>query len=247
MQPEEVLEFWFGGVPGAALGVGGAWRLIGRLPYWAGKWGSLVRDVDGEMRQRFSTALERGARGDYDHWAEHPAGCLALLVLLDQFPRNIHRGTPAAFANDDKALAVAIRALDAGVDQEFFPVARSFFYLPLVHREELTAQDRAVEAYRRAVREARGLQKLILSVELASTLRHRQAIANFGRFPHRNEILNRQSTEAEARFLRQPFTRFSAAGGAVWPSVPDGGAHEDLAERALSSTTPGARPRWCGR
>jgi uncharacterized protein (DUF924 family) len=208
MKYEEILEFWFGHVPGRELGARGAWQLIGRLPYWAGKWGSLVRDVDGHMRRRFSADLEHAAAGQYDHWAAEPAGLLALLVLLDQFPRNIHRGTPAAFANDQKAYPLALRAVDNGMDQHFYPVARSFFYLPLVHREDLESQNRAVEAYRRAAQEARGIQKLMLRTEYLSSLRHRQAIELFGRFPHRNEILGRETTEAEARFLRQPFTRF---------------------------------------
>ena len=208
MKYEEILAFWFGHVPGPELGARGAWQLMGRLPYWAGKWGSLVRDVDGHMRSRFSADVERAAAGQYDHWAAEPPGLLALLVLLDQFPRNIHRGTPAAFANDQKAYPLALRAVDSGIDQQFYPMARSFFYLPLVHKEDLESQNRAVQAYRRAAQEARGIQKLMLRTEYLSSLRHRQAIELFGRFPHRNEILGRETTEAEARFLRQPFTRF---------------------------------------
>lgn len=205
---EEILEFWFGRVPGPTLGVRGAWQLMGRLPYWAGKWGRLVRDVDGDMRARFQDDLQRALDGEYDDWVAEPVRLLALLVLLDQFPRNMFRGTPAAFAYDEKSFPLALRALDQGIDQLFYPVARSFFYLPLVHKEDLSCQDRAVEAYRRAAREASGVQKLILSAEYASSLRHRQAIALFGRFPHRNKILGRETTQEEARFLKQPFTHF---------------------------------------
>lgn len=203
-----ILVFWFGHIPGRDLSFRGSLQLIARLPFWAGKWGQLLHDVDAKMRALFDADLERAARGQYDHWAAEPAGRLALILLLDQFTRNLHRGTPDAFSCDEKVLPIAKEALARGEDQLFYPAARSFFYLPFVHQEDARCQDLAVDAYRRAMREAGGIQKAILLAEYFSALRHRQAIQRFGRFPHRNRILGRESTPDEQRFLRQPFSSF---------------------------------------
>ncbi|MBT9548155.1 MAG: DUF924 domain-containing protein [Candidatus Sericytochromatia bacterium] len=205
---EPVLTFWFGHIPGQQLNARQSAAIISRLPYWAGKWGSLIRDVDGEMRAQFTDMLEKAAQGEFEHWLSEPTSLLAWLLLLDQFPRNMYRGTPTAFSHDQKTLPVALKAIEEKIDQQFFPVARSFLYLPLVHQEELRYQDMAVVAYRQAVHAARGVQKAILLAEYASSLRHREAIQRFGRFPHRNAILGRETTQEEATFLRQPFTRF---------------------------------------
>jgi uncharacterized protein (DUF924 family) len=206
---EEILKFWFGHVPGRRLSRRGARQILRRLPMWAGNWGRRFFDVDREIRLRFSGDLRRAEAGACDDWASTPTGRLALLLLLDQFSRNIHRGTPAAFANDAKSLRLALEALEQGEDKLFYPVVRSFFYLPLEHQEDIVYQDRAVAAFNDAVRDAgSGLQCAILMAERFSAGRHREAIQRFGRFPHRNRILGRSSSVAELRFLRQPFTRF---------------------------------------
>jgi uncharacterized protein (DUF924 family) len=208
MRSHDVLNYWFGQLPRKALSESAQWELVKRLPLWAGKWGRLLWDVDADVRSRFSADLARAARGEYDDWVSDPTGRLALVLLLDQFSRNIHRGTPDAFAYDTQTLPIALEGIARREDKSFYPVARSFFYLPLVHQEDVAHQERAVALYSEALRESRGLQWIILRAEYWSALRHRQIIRRFGRFPHRNRILARTSTREELRFLRQPFSHF---------------------------------------
>ena len=125
-------------------------------------------------------------------------GALALAILLDQFPRNIYRGTPRAFAADAKARDAARNALAAGHDQAVAPFMRAFLYLPFEHSEDMADQDRSVALFR-----ALGDEKY-----LGFAIGHRDVIARFGRFPHRNEILGRRSTPDELAYLRQPGAGF---------------------------------------
>ena len=135
-------------------------------------------------------------------------GRLALLVLLDQVPRNIFRGTAGAFERDPAALALALRALQEGDDRQVHPMARSFIYLPLVHAEDMAMQDRAVSLFAASFRAARHFDKAIVGMEYMGSLRHRQIIRRFGRYPHRNDALGRDTTPEESRFLRQPLSSF---------------------------------------
>jgi uncharacterized protein (DUF924 family) len=208
MKVDEILRFWFGHLPGRSLDYRGTLQIARRLPMWAGNWGRWFLDTDTGIRRRFEDDLRRAAQGEYDDWASSPAGRLALILLLDQFSRNMYRGTPQAYAYDAKTLPIALEGLDRQEDKLVYPAARSFFYLPLVHQEDLACQERAVALYREALREARGIQRAILLAENISAVRHRDAIRRFGRFPHRNEVLGRTSAAAELRFLRQPFSRF---------------------------------------
>jgi len=203
-----VLRFWFGEVPALEFGALEVVALLPRLPFWGGHYAQVCCDVDRVLRERFEGDVRAAAAGRLNDWANDRAGRLALLLLLDQFPRNIYRGTRAAFAQDEQALAVALHALDQGDDSCVHAVARAFYYLPLMHAEDLALQNRAVALYQRACRDAAHLGKVIVGAEYVSSLRHRQIIARFGRFPHRNEILGRQSTVAESRFLRQLFSSF---------------------------------------
>jgi uncharacterized protein (DUF924 family) len=137
------------------------------------------------------------------HWQETPDGALALIVVLDQFARNIHRGDLRAFAGDTIALATARALVDTGADRALPPVRRVFVYLPFEHAEDLACQDEALRLFGALAAE---------SPEHADTLdyarRHRDIIARFGRFPHRNEVLGRPSTPDEEAFLAQPGSRF---------------------------------------
>ncbi len=205
---EDVLQFWFGRVPGPEFGTLDALWLPTRIPCWGGHWARRVFDVDQVIRRRFGETLERAAAGELDHWAETSHGRLALVIVLDQFSRNIHRGTPRAFAQDDQGLELALEALDRDEDRQFNELARTLFYLPLMHREDLAMQDRCLLLYRDAYRGARLVPGLVLKVELASSRRHREIIARFGRFPHRNASLGRSSTAEELAFLEQPFSTF---------------------------------------
>jgi uncharacterized protein (DUF924 family) len=145
---------------------------------------------DAAFRERFLAAHEAAARGDLDDWAGTAEGALALILLLDQFPRNCFRDTAAMFATDAHAVALAEVALAAGHDLEFPEDLRVFFYLPFEHAEDLALQDRAVSLCA-PLREDYGRFAVL----------HRDIIARFGRFPHRNEILGRPSTPEEIAFL----------------------------------------------
>ncbi|MBI4184994.1 MAG: DUF924 domain-containing protein [Proteobacteria bacterium] len=183
---ERVLTFWFG--PRAGPGFGekrAAWFKAGLA-------------FDREIAKRFAAEAEAAAAGRLHHLAATAEGALALVILLDQFPRNIHRGTPRAFAADRHAREVAAAALARGFDRELAPTQRLFLYLPFEHGEELADQERAV-ALVAALGDAEALDYAI---------RHRDIIARFGRFPHRNAILGRASTAKEAAFLKQPGSSF---------------------------------------
>ena len=162
------------------------------------KW--FVRDdgFDAELRQRFEPSLRQAKRGEPAHWAENPDGALALVILLDQLSRNIYRGTPEAFAADALALATAKNAIAQGYDLSLTPEGRGFLYLPFEHAESLDDQDRGVALFK-----ALGVEDLLDYMR-----RHRDIIARFGRFPHRNAILGRSSTAEEIEFLKQPGSSF---------------------------------------
>jgi uncharacterized protein (DUF924 family) len=188
MTHEDVLDFWFG-----AAAQRGASRT---------EWFRKDDAFDEEIRTRFGDLHAAAARGERDAWRASPEMLLALVVVLDQFSRNLYRGDARAFAQDAYAIECARQALARGDDLRLFPVGRQFLYLPFEHSEDLADQDRCVEKMRSldVFDETRGL------VEWAE--RHRAVIRRFGRFPHRNAALGRASTPEEAEFLKQPGSGF---------------------------------------
>ena len=165
------------------------------LAFWreAGpdKWFTKNEEFDRELALRFMGLHDQACRGALDSWADSADGSLALVILLDQVPRNIFRGTARAFATDAKALSIAKEAVLAGFDQSFPPQERQFFYLPFEHSENLADQDTCV-----ALCEAMGDAETLRWAHI-----HRDAIARFGRFPHRNPMLGRETTPEEAEYL----------------------------------------------
>jgi len=155
------------------------------------KWFEQDEAFDGEIRQRFLTAYELAAGGALSDWEDSAEGALALVILLDQFPRNMLRGEARAFATDISARSVADRALARGFDQATDPLLRPFFYLPFMHSETPADQDRSLRLY-----EALGDTE-----QLKYAQGHRDEIRKFGRFPRRNRALGRESTPAELEFL----------------------------------------------
>jgi uncharacterized protein (DUF924 family) len=190
---EAVLRFWFGHSATEAT------DYTARRKLWFGKNNSF----DQEIADRFQPLYQQAANGELDHWQDSPNSCLALLIVLDQFPRNLFRHHPQAFATDAKALALAQVAIAQGFDQALEPVQRIFMYLPLEHSENLADQLQSVECFRSLV--AIDPQ---LSDVLDYALRHYEVIQRFGRFPHRNIILDRTSTPEEIEFLKQPGSSF---------------------------------------
>jgi len=147
-------------------------------------------------------------QGELDDWAQTPDGWLALLILLDQLPRMIHRGEPAAFAGDAAAQALLDRGLAQGLANALASIRQVFCYLVLEHAEDLARQERGVLAFATLADLHRDPERAIFDDYLAFARKHRDVIARFGRFPHRNEILGRLSTEEEKDFLRRPGSRF---------------------------------------
>ena len=164
------------------------------LAFWreagAARWFRKDAAFDNEFRTRFLGAHEAALGGELDDWAQDAQGALALLILLDQFPRNAFRGTPRMFESDAKAREIARQAQQAGFDTQFEADLRNFFYLPFTHSEQLADQDLGVALARELGDEALRYAKL-----------HRAIIARFGRFPHRNRILGRSTTPEEQTFL----------------------------------------------
>lgn len=167
------------------------------LAFWreAGpeKWFAKDEAFDAEITRRFLPIHEAAAAGKLDAWEETPEGVYALLILLDQFPRNMFRGSPRAFATDAQALAVAERAIARGFDDAYEAPERRVFYMPFMHSEELADQERCI-ALCAAAEDPEG-------VKYAEV--HRNIIRDFGRFPHRNEVLERDTTAEEKRFLME--------------------------------------------
>jgi uncharacterized protein (DUF924 family) len=152
---------------------------------------------DAEIRKRFLALHERAAAGRLEHWAQDPRGCLALVILLDQFPRNMFRGEARAFATDPLARAAARVILERGWDRQMTQPEQLFAYLPYEHSESLEDQDLSCELMREFDAEQRRYAE-----------RHRDIIRRFGRFPHRNSSLGRENTAAEIEFLKQPGSGF---------------------------------------
>ena len=198
IQPENVLDFWFG--PS-----GSTTEIVGRQrKLWFGK--SAANDL--AVTEQFANTLVAATAGQLDHWAVTPRGRLALLIVFDQFPHHIHRDQPQAFATDPQALALSLDALNAGEDQKLTPIERVFLYLPLEHAESNEMQALSVSLYEKLAREATIEERVLFDDFLKYAQQHRDVVARFGRFPHRNAILGRPSTDDELEFLKQPGSRF---------------------------------------
>ena len=157
-------------------------------------WFRSTPEFDREIAGRFTDIHERAAGGAFDGFVVTRAECLALTIGLDQFPRNIFRGTPRAFGSDAKAREIARIALERGYDQGICSAFKVFFYLPFEHSESLADQERALLLYK-------GLNE---ERSLAAAIGHHDAIRRFGRFPHRNAVLGRDDTPEEAEYLKAP-------------------------------------------
>lgn len=193
----DILECWFGEGDDAAV-------IGSRSKLWWGK----DETVDEELRRRFGGALEELQAGRFDHWMAEPHGRLAAIILADQIPRNIHRETPAAFATDPLARRLVHDGLTGGADRQLRPLQRVFFYLPLEHAESPSLQDLSVTLFEALLAEAGEALRAPFEYYLDFARRHRDIIRRFGRFPHRNRILGRESTAAELLFLQQPGSSF---------------------------------------
>ncbi len=187
---QTVLDFWFGAPDSADYGA--------QRDYWFKK----DAQFDELIRERFLATYRAATAGELDAWRSQAASALALTIVLDQFPRNMFRDTPQAFASDVHALALARNAIERGFDQQLPPLLRWFFYLPFEHAEDIEAQKACLALTER-------LRSYPETADCADwAYKHLVIIERFGRFPHRNRILGRPTTAEEAEFLTQPGSSF---------------------------------------
>ena len=184
---QDVLDFWFD-------------------PSHEALWFGRDDAFDAAIRERFGALHARAVRGELDHWAAQPKSWLALLILLDQFSRNLHRGDRRAFDGDAHAQRLAQEGIGRGFDRALPPSWRAFAYLPLEHAEDAALQARCVDLFGRLHSEHPDVPLFASYVDYAR--RHSDVIERYGRFPHRNAVLGRESTPEEAHYLSQPGAGF---------------------------------------
>jgi uncharacterized protein (DUF924 family) len=196
-EARQVRDFWFGKLPMTAQ------TLDQRLKLWfpEDEAPDVQQNRDKAIRARFGSLVERAMLGELASWADSPRRCLSLLILLDQFPRNIYRGTARAFAGDDQAVAITLSGMESAADGALDIVERIFFYMPLQHSEVREVQEESVAAYRRLLMEAPQELRSAFDEALQAAEKHRSIIERFGRFPHRNRALERVSTREEEAWL----------------------------------------------
>lgn len=187
---QALLDTWFGETMADAS------LIPGRMKWWF----SADSARDTELGSRFGELVERCSQGENYRWLDHPEGRLGLVIALDQLPRNLFRGTPRAFENDPYTAALCLAACQTGEDRKLTPAERAFLYMPLQHFEDLRAQDAGVRLFERLVEEYPQFPALREGFLPYARL-HRDIIARFGRFPHRNPVLNRENTPVEAEYL----------------------------------------------
>lgn len=183
MEPKKILDFWFG---------------RGKTPRFRKFWFKKSAATDRMIKKRFGAAVEAAKTGKFDAWAQTPRGRLALIILLDQFSRNIYRNTANAFAADAKALRLAQEGVRRREARALHPIERIFLYMPFMHSEKKVHQKKSVELF----------TKLRMKENLWYAKEHRRVVEMYGRFPHRNAALGRQSTKAELDYLGRPGAGF---------------------------------------
>jgi uncharacterized protein (DUF924 family) len=191
--PEDILQFWFGDAAESPA------KAEARMPLWF----TASAETDAECRERFGPAVEAAGRGERDAWMQAPRSALALVLLHDQFPRNIWRGAVRAFAHDARALAVARHAVGAGLLHAVAPIEQQFFTFPYQHSESLDAQRESLRLCRGIVAAAPPEWRPCLETFVPYAQQHFEIIERFGRFPHRNAVLGRVPSAAEREYLER--------------------------------------------
>jgi len=170
--PADILEYWYS-------------------DFMQKHWFASTPELDAEIREKYQSLWERAASGELDHWQDSPEGALALVIVLDQFPLNMFRGKPESFRTERKAVDVTLSALKKGFEDRLSKDRLSFLFMPLMHGERLEEQDLSVTLFRQ--------YELTGNIKFAE--HHRELVRKYGRFPHRNAILGRESTPAEVEYL----------------------------------------------
>ena len=203
MNPQKVIDFWFGKLTDGFSDAAHRTR-----------WYAFDEAFDRLIEDQYSSALRAARGGELNSWLDDPHGQLAFIVLTDQFSRQIHRGTAQAFATDALALSAAREGITRGTDRELEFNHRAFFYMPFEHSEVLLDQHTGVGLFAQLRDETPPPHRQHSGVSLRHAQQHREIIQRFGRFPHRNALLDRTSTEAEVDFLAQASGSFGQGGGA---------------------------------
>ena len=198
---EAVLELWFGDLLEDPEDLE-ALEAQNRI------WWAKDADFDAQLREHFGHLWRAAAAGERDHWAESARGRLALIIVLDQFSRNLHRGSPKSWAQDDKAVALTLEGLERGHDQSLHPTLRVFLLMPLMHAEDRALQDRSCAEFAALAEACEGGLREVFDNNLRFAEQHRDIVERFGRFPHRNAILGRDSSAEELAFLEEPGSSF---------------------------------------
>lgn len=170
--PEDIIDFWFREIDPKI-------------------WFNSTAEFDGQLKSRFEQVYTAAIHNELNDWEKSPQGSVALVIVLDQFPLNMYRGQPESFAGENKSREVARRAVENGFDQELPDEQKAFLYLPFMHSENLEDQDLSVTLF----------EKAGLEYNLRYARHHREIVKQYGRFPHRNKILGRESTQAEIAYL----------------------------------------------
>jgi uncharacterized protein (DUF924 family) len=195
---QSILDFWFGSSPGDNE------ILEQKSSFWWRK----DKQTDKLIEFRFAVSLNKLIAGELTEWKQSAEGLLAMIILADQFSRNIYRDNKKAFAQDELALALALEGLETRMDLSLSFAKRVFFYMPLEHSESLTMQDLSVQMFEQLCESACESVQEKLAINLDYAIKHRQVIEKFGRYPHRNVILGRESSPQEIEYLKQPGSGF---------------------------------------
>lgn len=195
---DSILEFWFGMHDDDKAVAEERSKL----------WWSKNPQIDKQVQQRFEPYVAKAANRELDSWLATPAGCLALILLCDQFPRNIYRNTPKAFAFDHLARTWCKEGIGKGFHKSLRPIEQAFFYLPLEHSESPADQDQSLALHEELAEGVDPGHRALFDDFLKYAVRHRDIVKRFGRFPHRNRILGRASSPEELAFLQQKGSSF---------------------------------------
>lgn len=193
MRDQEILKFWFGRVEETVI------PSKQRARVWFGD----VVEVHEQINALFAADLQHAIDGKYAAWAEAPHSALALIILLDQFSRHVHHATPAAFAQDQLALTTCLHGIERQHDHHLSLIERVFYYYPLLHAENLSAQEQSLQAYQVLAQLALDETKVLYDSFLRFAMHHYDVVRRFGRFPQRNQVLGRESTPEELIYLKE--------------------------------------------
>lgn len=194
---DEIYHFWFGEMKTGLVDKKQSQR-----------WFFADEKLDKEITEHFEPLLSKAAQGKYESWLSDARSCLALIILLDQFSRNIYRGSAKAFSFDALARDAVRQGRERGFDRELWPVEKGFFYMPLEHSEALTDQQLCVALFEGLLIDVADVHRQQVESSLQWAKEHCEIVELFGRFPHRNEVLGRESTQEEREYLRGGGKRF---------------------------------------